>query len=245
MNVSRRSSVVFVTVLVLSTFFSYSSVNAVTLRIGSVECDGDGPAIVPVNLESNGGPAPAALTFDMTVEAGRLTVIGVEAGAAAIAADKTVDFEVFPGGVHVLIGGVNENVMADGEIALVSMEILGFPRTVYPLEGANGGAAAADATRVSIGFSAGQLTTSVEGTPATGVGTVIGLLLCGAAFFILRKRSVTVPVMVVLLSLPGGAGALIAGDVDNSGDVTVTDVNIVIGAALDRTISFPTAEPTP
>ena len=120
-----------------------SSAQAATLTIGSGEVLQDQPLEIPVLLEAGADPAPAVLAFTLTFGLAPLVVVNVEAGAAALAAQKSVSSYPIAGGVRVLIGGVNENSLADGELVRVHIALapLAELQNAAPFQGVDGSAA--------------------------------------------------------------------------------------------------------
>ena len=86
---------------------------------------GDTDVKVPVELESVGGAQISGLNLDVGYDPTRLTVADITIGAAAAGADKTISWSLLGGGVvRVLVIGLNQNVIGDGDVANVIFDVL-------------------------------------------------------------------------------------------------------------------------
>ena len=217
--------------------------DAVTLSIGKASSVEGNSVIVPVQLDVGSDLPPAALAFNIDYGDAPFTITGVSAGASARLADKSTSFEPTARGARILVGGVNENSLSNGQLVRITFE----PATPfkkldeYELSGANGSAAAVDATRVPVDFVAGKLNVTDASAPVLGVGTLFGLALICAALFLSRKKlSKFIAVFMAMLLLPVTTLALIAGDVNISGEVNNKDLDEVAHDILGRGSSHDT-----
>jgi hypothetical protein len=86
---------------------------------------GDTGISIPVSLNSNFGAQVSGLNFDLTYDNNRLDVISVTTGPAAAAANKGVStgsIDNMP--IKVIIAGLNQDVIPDGIVAYVNINVL-------------------------------------------------------------------------------------------------------------------------
>ncbi len=80
--------------------------------------------VVPVALSAADGEEPSALGFDLTFDETWLTPVNMTAGPSAIAANKSVGwYSLSPSAVRVLVSGLNQNVIPDGDVVLASFDV--------------------------------------------------------------------------------------------------------------------------
>ncbi|MBZ5538784.1 MAG: fibronectin type III domain-containing protein [Acidobacteriia bacterium] len=82
---------------------------------------------MPVDLGVTLAPGTATIStlqFDLTLAPG-LTYVSMTTGAAAAAAGKTAVDSVIPGGVRVLIFGLNQNAIGSGSVTVMTLNIAG------------------------------------------------------------------------------------------------------------------------
>ncbi|MGB7621819.1 MAG: fibronectin type III domain-containing protein [Terriglobia bacterium] len=94
-----------------------------TLTVGT----GSGVAGTSVDLAVNfvaGGASVSTMQFDLTLPPG-FSLGGIATGSAAVAAGKTANDSTIPGGVRVLIFGLNQNAIGSGPVVVVSLNIAG------------------------------------------------------------------------------------------------------------------------
>lgn len=83
---------------------------------------------LPATLTNGSSDTVAGLQFDVVFDPGLLRFSGVNPGAAATAAGKTVSESIItPGRVRVVVSGFNQTAIADGEVASVVFEV--YPTT--------------------------------------------------------------------------------------------------------------------
>jgi len=101
-------------------------VPAAKLTIGpAAGIAGDTDVKVPVELESVGGAQVSGLSLDVGYDLTRLTVADITIGTAAAGADKAISWSLPGGGiVRVLVIGLNQNVIGDGDVANVIFDVL-------------------------------------------------------------------------------------------------------------------------
>lgn len=92
-----------------------------TLTVGT----GSGVAGTSVDLAVNfvaGGASVSTMQFDLTLPSG-FSLGGITTGSAAVAAGKNANDSAIPGGVRVLIFGLNQNAIGSGPVVVVSLNI--------------------------------------------------------------------------------------------------------------------------
>jgi hypothetical protein len=96
-----------------------------TLSVGSGSgAPGDTGVDVPVSLSSSGSAQVSSLQFDLQFDSSRLSVSNVTTGSAAAAAGKSVSWHAQSANViRVLAAGINQNVIEDGPVAIVSFSV--------------------------------------------------------------------------------------------------------------------------
>lgn len=97
-----------------------------TLAAGNGSGDpGDTGVVVAVSLSSQSGAEVSGLNFDLSYDAGRLSVGNVTIGGAASAAGKSLAWsQPSAGTARVIIFGVNQTAIGDGTVANVSFDVL-------------------------------------------------------------------------------------------------------------------------
>jgi hypothetical protein len=137
-----------------------------TLGIGS-GLPGQSVAL-PLALANNGAAAITAVTIDATFDPTQLAYQSVQAGGAASAAGKAVSASSpSPGIVRIVVFGLNQAAIADGELAVISFGISSSALSsgTNPLALANVSAADSSAGAVSVTLQSGSITVSVPSTP--------------------------------------------------------------------------------
>src|SRR3990172_3929906 len=86
---------------------------------------GDTGISVAVSLASHDGALVSGANFDLGYDSSRLSVSGVNTGEAAAAANKDATSLVLSDNpLHVIVAGLNANVIGDGVIAYVIFDVL-------------------------------------------------------------------------------------------------------------------------
>ena len=119
----------------------------ITLEIGQASGGVGSTVEIPVDLQAN-GQDPATIVFFIDFDDAALEYVGVEAGPAALAADKVVqDGSNEPDRIGFVIWQVNNNTMADGTLLTATFRINdGSPGEWSALTGSRGSASTADDT---------------------------------------------------------------------------------------------------
>jgi hypothetical protein len=100
------------------------SAQAGEIRLGAPEISG-GTVKVPVSLDGNVGEGAAAMDFRFRYDPSVFEPVSIQAGAAASAAQKLVQANVVrPGEYVVLVFGLNQETVAAGEIANITLRRL-------------------------------------------------------------------------------------------------------------------------
>ena len=131
-----------------------------------------GSALVEVALAS-GGQALSAVQFDITYQDQTL-VFSVSPGSALAGAGKTIwTANPQPGLERILIVGLNQNLIADGVLAMLSVEVnTGTAPGVYPLGLTNALASDPNGGSVSLSTSDGGVVIAGTGVPAPAIAAV-------------------------------------------------------------------------
>ena len=114
------------------------SSTAALISLTEVVADAQGNAVVEVGL-SSGGQALSAVQFDITYQA-QAMAFSISPGNGLGGAAKSIwTAALQPGSERLLIVGLNQDAIADGVVATLSVEMnAGAPSGVYSLELANG-----------------------------------------------------------------------------------------------------------
>lgn len=166
-----------------------------TVALGNATAfPGFGQANMPVSLSLEPGDQVAGAQWDLVFDSNVLNLCAIHAGPAAIIAGKSVSFSTLsPGTVHVLVTGLNVNVIPDGILATVVFSVAsgapGGDREVYLDNVIFAHPYGLDITAEGI---PGLLTIDEEAL-AIGWNTCLGLsVACGCmlvpGIFILRKK---------------------------------------------------------
>lgn len=107
----------------LPLLFLFQQSNA-ALTVGTATApQGAIDVIVPVGLASFEAEV-VGLRFDFNYDAANLAFKGVEVGEAALEANKALTFDhPFPGRVHIIIQGLDRDVVLDGEVAVLRFDV--------------------------------------------------------------------------------------------------------------------------
>jgi len=142
------------------------------MSLAEVVADAQGGALVSVTLAS-GGQALSAIQFDITYQ-DQVLVFSVSPGNVLASAGKSVwTANPLPGLERILIVGTNQNVIADGALATLSVEATsGASPGVYPLGVTNAIAADPRGGPVSLSTSDGGLVIPGTGVPAPAITAV-------------------------------------------------------------------------
>lgn len=98
---------------------------AATLTIGQGSGTAGATGItIPISLQSAPGERPSSLQMDVEFDPESLKVVEVIAGHAAMGAGKEVVFNTLsPGKIRFIVAGLNQNMIGDGEVALLRVEV--------------------------------------------------------------------------------------------------------------------------
>ena len=143
---------------------------------------------VTIELETEPGEEVAGIQFDLLFDSSMLDLFNVRAGQAAVDADKDVDHSlVQPGRVRVVISGINQEPIPNGNVAVIGFDV----SSAAPL-GATGvgleGVLMSDPDAQSVSASGVGNVVHVEERPdlsatgfMTGLALIIGFLGLGVA----------------------------------------------------------------
>lgn len=107
---------------------STSSVNVqyksalVTFALGSGTIDGAGLVSLPITINSKTGQLPAAVQFDLAWTPADVAQVSFSIGAAASAAQKTIQCAPQATGQRCIVSGLNANGITDGVIAFANIQ---------------------------------------------------------------------------------------------------------------------------
>ena len=211
--------------------------NSVTVSLDSVSGTPGGTVIVPIPIESDSLPGPAAIFLNVRYDTDRGTVTDVQAGSSVQIAQKSLSYAVTGSGeLRVVVGGVNENVIGDGVLAYVHFK-LGAQSTSISMLPSSGSAATPEAESILVTFTAKGIVKPVPGMPASRSLSSVALFVLIAVLALVlinkRKRGFSLFMIFVLCSCYVLA-ALTAGDVDGSGVVDLTDLQLIVDHALGQ-----------
>ncbi|PCJ62685.1 MAG: hypothetical protein COA73_06285 [Candidatus Hydrogenedentota bacterium] len=222
----------------------------VDIALGSDTFGTDGVVQIPVSLVAGGNTA-STIFFDVQYNPIHLKVEGVQIGAAAAGAAKNIRFgNVGSGRTRIIIGGFNQNTIPTGTIALINFQVRGdlgstraggpVPFTgTSPLTGINTSAASPTALPLTVDVAAGGVTGTFPGLPSLywWLLLVMVLVLTGIGWHKIRTHR-WLMILLFGLAISGSAWAApAAGDLDNSGTITQTDLYILASAALGAIIN--------
>jgi hypothetical protein len=128
---------------------------------------------VPVDLTSQDGAQVAGLNFDLSFDASRLEVSAVNIGSSAFSAGKSLSWsQLASNRILVIIFAVNQTVISDGSVAVVSFNVLvsAAPGS-SALTLSNVAATDPDAKAVPVNSSNGSFTVLAPPTTNTPTGT--------------------------------------------------------------------------
>lgn len=109
--------------VVAGCLFAWSAHGAV-LQVQDVTASPGLSVQVPVQLSSAAGQSVAGLQFDVLYDTAAVIINSVGAGPAAVNAGKTLSSATpATGRLRVLISGLNENVIANGTVAVLSIVV--------------------------------------------------------------------------------------------------------------------------
>jgi hypothetical protein len=225
----------------LATLFFAATGHAVILNIGSGEgLEGD-VVEIPIFLEYDGDPAPAALSFSFQYSTQFLQVVDVVAGTSATNAAKTVAWTSAGEMLRILVGGVNANTMDEDIVVWVQLEVIVPSKAIFSadLTGSDGAGAAADATPLAVQFTDGDLVADIDVVPAVGMIalTCLVLFLLGFGVFYGRGRQRFLALLLLLVIVTTSALALVvAGDVNLSGAADMSDLALVVDKVLGEDV---------
>jgi hypothetical protein len=215
------------------------AVHALVLEIDSGTAEEGIVLAIPVTLSASGGDAPAAVLFDVQFDTNLLHLDSVELGDVALNAGKSLEFNSTASGITLLVGGVNENAIADGVLLTLNL-ISGTAAkslVALPLTGANGSAADPTGEAIPVSFDNGQIEADIAFVPIGGyllLSVLLGLfLVLGMRYTRNRGRLVLLFLLVCALSF-NALAVFIAGDFNSSGAVDTTDLNLLVARALGQ-----------
>jgi len=217
------------TVVAVPTWGGWS--DELTLAVGSSTVRERATGAIPIELV-RGTSTPASIFLDILYDPAELSPVGVEQGAAAIAASKDVSYDIPSSGrLKVIVGGINENVIDDGTLMEVTFRLSGAADEgdIIELRGAEGSAADLDAQRIDVNFTDGAITVEpgepIEGAPVDGTVTLLALASTIIAVAGLsRRKRVTLGIVLLVTLTPSASGVVVAGDIDLSGVVDTSDI---------------------
>lgn len=109
------------TLLAATAVFAVAAASAGTLRVGVPEVEGN-HVVLPVLLEGDVAGGVAALDFTLNYDPAVFSPVSAEASAAAQAARKQVESnEVSPGNYVVMMFGMNQTTVANGQVASITL----------------------------------------------------------------------------------------------------------------------------
>jgi len=94
-----------------------------TLSLSQGSATNSGTISVNVSLQSSNGQQPAGVQWTVSYSSADFSAIQVTAGPSAIAAGKMVDCAGTPGTYQCIVAGVNNSVIPDGVLAVLSFTI--------------------------------------------------------------------------------------------------------------------------
>lgn len=100
---------------------------AVTLTVQGADSGYGGTVTLPIMLANNAGHQVAGMQFDVVFDAELIQLDGVTSGPSAVGAEKNVSYSVMEQGrLRVIVAGLNQNILAEGEVAGLVYSI--FPK---------------------------------------------------------------------------------------------------------------------
>lgn len=118
-KIHTLSSLLLLIALILSGANAMAQTAGIT--VGTASMLPGGVVNVPITFTAGSMPI-STLQFDLTIPA-QLGYEGISAGAAAVAASKSLSFSAIAGGIRVLIFGLNNGVIGPGVIANIQIRI--------------------------------------------------------------------------------------------------------------------------
>lgn len=245
-NRSKRSPSRLVTALTLLSVLIVSPgalAQDVTLMLGTLDGQGQTSIVVPIELTAGGGTA-STIFLDVDYEYRLFEVNSVQAGASALAAGKDVSYSIVtPGTLRVVVGAMNTNTIGAGTLANIEFDIYPFEKSAskagapnfFPVIGMNASAAdpAAAALTISVD-NGGVLVNAAIAIAVGGLVVFLGLSLLLVVLGVRRAKHVVASGLCLTLILIPFTEAFghVAGDMDSSGIVDATDIQIFTSTVL-------------
>ncbi len=98
-----------------------ASANAATVSLGNLAGNAGQSVTVSIPLQNQGAQL-AGVQFDLIFDKTAMTITAV-AGDAANAAQKFISTSSQPGGIRIIVAGFNQNLIADGNVANLTIAI--------------------------------------------------------------------------------------------------------------------------
>jgi len=146
----EKKRLVYYIIAFSCTIILTSNLEAATLSVGSASgSPGDKNIAVPVGLTSTPGEKVCGFNFDLSFDTSRLSFKEVTLGSGAVDAGKSLSFsQPSSNTIRVIVVGLNQNVIDDGEVLTFTFDIL---------DKASGGKAEITITKPSISDPKGKL----------------------------------------------------------------------------------------
>jgi len=125
MKKAKKRLLCYVIALV-STLILASNLQAATLTIGSASSSpGTKNISIPMNLSSASGEKVCGFNFDLNFDAAKLSFKEVKLGSVAEGAGKSLSYSQPSSNIiRVVVVGLNQNVISDGEVLNFTFDIL-------------------------------------------------------------------------------------------------------------------------
>lgn len=178
---------------------------------------------------------PASLFFNLRFPNDKMAVTGVAAGPMAIAAGKTLEYSIVDANIiRIVIGGVNQTTMSAGVVATLNFSVTpgGTEPSSYRIGARSASAANPMANRLAVNISA------VSVLPIGYLAVFIGLLIVVGCFLIIRHHRAAALFVFVFIIPITAISALVAGDINNSGTLEVTDLDTLVEVALGMSAEY-------
>jgi hypothetical protein len=179
--------------------------------------------------------APASLFLDLRFPSSLMNVLSVSAGPTASAAGKTLDYTIVdPNTIRIVIGGVNQNTISEGVVATIHFLVTpgATRRSLYGIHALSVSAADPMADRLTVD------TRGVGSLPIRIHWLLIGVLCAYGLFLIARKHRVYASLLFFFVLPVTAISAFVAGDVNESGTLEMTDLDSLINVALGASTDF-------
>jgi uncharacterized protein (TIGR03437 family) len=145
------------------------------LSLGSASGTPGGTVVVPLSLTASGGQ-PAGLQWTLNYAASNISSVVVAAGSSAVSAGKTVQCRTTTGSTICVLSGLNSNLIANGPVASVTVQVVAAPTTTsIPISVTGAMSASAAGTNIPTTASGGTITVPVTSAP------VLSSLTCSPA----------------------------------------------------------------